>query len=159
MKKILQQDIEKTNFLLSHYETVCDRQRFWHIRNNTFKIESCQICNNLAHFSKTRFLYTYCSKQCSKKGFAKKLHDKAVNKSLIVLVEKKCNLCEKIKPVSEFYTNGKSKITGKYNIRSFCKVCSDIKGKESYIKFKEDRANKQRLYYENNPGSKEFCLH
>lgn len=151
MKKLLSQDLENTDFLLSYYKDVIDRQRMWHIRHNSFKLEKC-ICNEPACFSKTRFVYTYCSEVCSKIGFANKRKDKAISKSSIILTEKICNRCKIKKPISEFHLNGKSKITGNDNIRSFCKECCDIKSKESYVKFREQRIAKQRIYNINNPG-------
>ncbi len=59
--------INLTSFLNKYYKQIKWGQRFWHIRNNEYKVKTCKNkkCNKIARY--TKYGYISCSKKCEEK--------------------------------------------------------------------------------------------
>lgn len=61
-------------------------------------------------------------------------------------MEKICTKCNIPKKLEEFYPEKQ----GKFGTRHICIICEKEKNRQNYLKNKEERIKKQKLYYKNN---------
>ena len=60
---LLQEILKLTSFLNDHYDDISWSQRFWHARNDKYKLQYCICGKNLAKYSK-KYGYISCSNKC-----------------------------------------------------------------------------------------------
>ena len=56
--------LEYTKFLDEYYEKIIPKQRIWHLINNNFDIQICQICGNYIKFHQFHGYLKSCSLEC-----------------------------------------------------------------------------------------------
>jgi len=54
-----------TSFLNEYYDTISLSQRMWHIENDIFEIQKCEICGNIVKFERHIKYYKTCCKTCN----------------------------------------------------------------------------------------------
>jgi len=96
----------------------------------------CQVCNKEYNVKPSHSaIRKHCSRECQM--ITKK--EKALNKT-----NKKCTLCNKVKPINEFWKKTNNVI------QSYCIECGTEKNKEDYKKHKLSITEQKQKYYTEN---------
>ena len=64
--KFWKEIVDLTYFLDEYYTKIYSYQRIWHIKNNIFELQTCEICGNITQYSQKEQKYTKsCSEICN----------------------------------------------------------------------------------------------